>query len=128
MEAGQSQNCTHDRCRHPVHASLSSVSPAVEGGRVLESEVCSEDPGRGQLLAAKKPEGEGVRSYTTTNVCRGSLGRQRSKVSLLSGAQEVGPTLQPPPPPQAAASLGTGGGTHPTDFFFLNQGHLLKPE
>lgn len=96
---------------------------------MLESEVWSEDPGRGQLLAVKKPEGEGVRSSTTRKVCRGSLGHQRSKVSLLSGAQEVGPTLQPPSPPEAAASTGTGSGTHLSSLVCpSNQGLLLKPE
>ena len=98
-KTGQSKNCVHGPCHRPAHLSLSHVSLGAERGWVLESRVWRADPGRGQLLAVKRqPEGTGLRSSTTGKVCGRSPGHHRSKVPLLSGAQGVGPTLQPPLP------------------------------
>ena len=79
--------------------SPSFVSPAVEGGWMLEGGVWSMDLGRGQPLAAERqPEGKGGRSSATRKVCGKSPGHHRRKTSSLSGMQRVGTTSVTPFP------------------------------
>ena len=115
-KAGQSKNCTHGLCCSPVYPSLSRVLPVVKGGWVLENGAWSVDPERGPLLAVKRqPEGTGVRSSTTGNVCSKSLGHDKSKASLLSGMQGAGPPLQPLSPPASFFSLLGHWEGHPSE-------------
>ena len=94
-KARQSKICTHGLCWSPANPSVSPrVSTGVEWGWVLGSGVWRADPGTGQLLAVKRqPEGTGVRSSTTGNVCRKSLDHHRGKEPLVSDVQGLGPQL-----------------------------------
>ena len=102
------------RCHSPARPSLRHVSAGADGGWVLEPGVWRADPGRGLLLAAKRePEGMGVQSSTSRNVCGRSPGHHCS------------PLAHAPAP----ASLGTRRGSCLSRFARLTRpGHGLQEQ
>ena len=76
-------------------------------------------------LQTDRSEGAGIRSSTIRNVCERNLGCQRSKMPLLSGAQEAGPPLCPLP--LSPALVGTRRSTHRSRLPLPSCQYLLWP-